>query len=196
MGDETSRPTSPHDGSRPPLDELLAQHLPALRVFVRLQAGPALRQRESCSDLVQSTCLELLQGLDRLAWRGHDRFRAWLFAAALNKIRERDRYHRASRRDPAREVDDPRDLESAYGSLLTPSRVAMGRETIAQLEAAFDQLSEDHREVIVWCRVAGLSQDEVATRMGRTVDSVRNLLLRALARLAALADRAVPPPPP
>ncbi|HEX6810674.1 MAG TPA: sigma-70 family RNA polymerase sigma factor [Planctomycetota bacterium] len=193
MGDETTSPASQHDGSRPPLDELLARHLPALRVFVRLQAGPALRQRESCSDLVQSTCLELVQGLDRVEWRGHDAFRAWLFAAALNKIRERDRYHHAARRDAGREVDDPREIEAAYGSLLSPSRVAMGHEKIAQLEAAFDQLSTDHREVIVWCRVVGLSQDEVAARMGRTVDSVRNLLLRALARLAALADRAAPP---
>lgn len=176
-------------GARPPIDELLARNLPALQVFVRLRAGPLLRQRESCSDLVQSTCRELVEGLDRLEWRGEAPFRAWLFTAALNKIRERHRYHRAERRDLAREVEDPAALEHLYGSMLSPSRVAMGRETIARLEAAFDQLPDDYREVILLCKVVGLPQSEVAAQMGRTVDAVRNLLFRGLSRLAALADR-------
>lgn len=188
MGSDAPPPRPQRCGGLPPIDELLARHLPALRVFVRLQAGPWVRMRESCSDLVQSTCRELIEGLDGFEWRGDDQFRHWLFAAALNKIRERDRYHRAERRAPGKEVDDAADLGALYGSLLTPSRVAMGRETVERLEAAFDRLPDDYREVILLCRVVGLPQLEVARRMGRSVDSVRNLLLRALARVAALAD--------
>lgn len=176
-------------GDRDAIGELLVRHLPALRVFVRLQVDPMLRERESCSDLVQSTCRALLEHLDDFEYRGEGQFRSWLYTAALNKIRERHRYHRAERRDPAREVADGHArLGELYGSLLTPSRVAMARERVAQLEHAFARLPEDYREVILLCRVVGLPQAEVAERMGRSVDSVRNLLLRALARVAALAD--------
>lgn len=176
-------------GDREAIGELLERHLPALRVFVRLQVDPLLRERESCSDLVQSTCRALLENLGAFEYRGEGAFRHWLYTAALNKIRERHRYHGAERRDPAREVaDGEARLGELYGSLLTPSRVAMARERVAQLEAAFARLPDDYRDVILLCRIVGLPQDEVAERMGRSVDSVRNLLFRALARVAALAN--------
>jgi RNA polymerase sigma-70 factor (ECF subfamily) len=173
-------------GDRAAIGELLERNLPALRVYVRLQAGAWLRQHESCSDLVQSTCRELLENLDGFEHRGEEQFRHWLCVAALNKIRQRHRYHRAERRDPAKEAELP--VEQLYGTLLSPSHVAIGQETIERLEAAFDRLPPDYQEVILLCRVVGLSHDEAARRMGRSIDSVRNLLHRALARIAGLAD--------
>ena len=59
-----------------------------------------------------------------------------------------------------------------------------------RLEAAFDSLPDDYHEVILLCRIVGLSQNAAAERMGRSVDAVRNLLHRALVRLATLADNA------
>ncbi len=168
----------------------MERNLPALRVFVRLQVGPALRHRESCSDLVQSTCRELLQDLDDFEVRSEEQLRHWLCVAALNKIRQRHRYHNAEMRDPDREIKDDVTVAELYRTVLTPSRIAIGNETIERLETAFQQLSEDHRDVILLCRVIGLPQDEVARRMGRSLDSVRNLLHRALASVARLDDDA------
>jgi RNA polymerase sigma-70 factor (subfamily 1) len=180
-------------GNRAALDQILRQHLPELRVFVRLQVGELLRQQESSSDVVQSVCRELLEGLDRFEYRGEEQFRNWLYVAALNKIRQHDRYFRAAKRDPARELrldTDARDvaLEGAYATAFTPSRQAMAREDIERLEAGFDSLPEHYRQVITLSRIVGLSQEQIAEEMGRSVPSVRNLLNRALARLAALAD--------
>lgn len=175
-------------GDRAAIDELLQRHLPALRVFVRLQAGAKLRLRESCSDLVNSTCRELLENLDGFEYQGEAQFRHWLCTAALHKIHERARYHDAARRDVAREADVGLPVEQLYRTLLTPSRIAVARESIERLERAFDDLPADYREVILLCRVVGLTQDEVALRMGRSVDAVRNLLHRALAHVSWLAD--------
>jgi RNA polymerase sigma-70 factor (ECF subfamily) len=176
-------------GDREALDALIARHLPALRVFVRLQVGALLRQRESCSDVVQSVCRELLENLGAFEYRGEEQFRHWLFVAALNKIRQHHRHHAAERRAPAREASDgDARLGELYALVLSPSQHAIARETVARLEAAFDTLPEHYRDVIVLCRVVGLSQEDVAARMGRSVDSVRNLLHRALARVAAVAD--------
>jgi RNA polymerase sigma-70 factor (ECF subfamily) len=173
-------------GDRQALQALLERHLPALRAWVRLRAGPQVRAHESQSDIVQSVCRELLEGLAGLEWRGEAAFRAWLFTAAVRKLVERQRHWQAARRDAAREQATPSgmDLAELYGTVLTPSRVAMAREDVTRLEAAFDELTEEQRDVLLLARVAGLSRAEIAERLGRTEDSVRNLLHRATARLA------------
>jgi RNA polymerase sigma-70 factor (ECF subfamily) len=103
------------------------------------------------------------------------------------------RHHHAARRDVAREVaGGGTDGDTTYGlyyTRITPSRVAMGRESMAAFEAAFDRLNDDHREVITLTRIVGLSHAEAAQEMGRSEDAVRVLLQRALARLAWFLSR-------
>jgi RNA polymerase sigma-70 factor (ECF subfamily) len=177
------------------VDQLLLRYYPALRAFVRLRVGAELRLKESTSDLVQSVCREVLGAIDRFEYQGDRSFRAWLFQAALNKIRQKGRFHRAERRDPRREHlfasgSQAQELQGAYGTFLTPSMVAMGDEAVARIELAFDRLSDDAREVITMSRFVGLSHAEIAARMGRNEGAVRTLLSRSLARLASLLDEA------
>ena len=167
-------------------DDLLQQNLPALRAFIRLQCGPQLRQRESCDDLVQSVCREWLEARRRNDLTDGPVGRGWLFAAARNKIRQRVRYFGEQKRDPVREVCLDPGLIAAY-STLGPSRQAMRQEDIQRLEAAFDRLSDPHREVIALAKLAELPLAEVGQRMeGRSVAAVSMLLGRALAALDAL----------
>jgi RNA polymerase sigma-70 factor, ECF subfamily len=187
-------------GDAAAVDALLAQHLPGLRAYVRLRAGPMLRARESASDLVQSVCRDVLENIDRFRYPGESAFKAWLFATAMRKIADRAEYWNAGKRDVAKEVlalDAPvggesgqdAQLADVYRSVCSPSRVAMGREVMERLEGAFEKLPEDYREVVVLARIVGLSRAEIAEKMGRSEASVRNLLSRALAELAGhLAD--------
>jgi RNA polymerase sigma-70 factor (ECF subfamily) len=173
------------------LEALVERHLPALRVYVRLRTGQFLRERESCSDVVQSVCRELLAGAGQFEYRGEGQFRNWLYAAALNKIRQHDRHFRAAKRDGAREEPlqhGDESLSLAYGSVFSPSQGAMANELRQTLEQAFDELPDPYQEVIVLSRVVGLSQAEMAEQLGKSVASVRNLLNRAMVRFAALAD--------
>jgi RNA polymerase sigma-70 factor (ECF subfamily) len=180
-------------GDRHAAEALLAMHLPRLRAFVRLRAGGLVRSKESSSDLVQSVCREVLQDLDHFEFRDEPSFRDWLYSAALRKILDRNRYYRADKRDPDREVHPPPTSErederlfEAYRTVSTPSRNAIAREEIERIDAAFDQLPEDYREVITLARIVGVSHAEIARQMDRSEDSVRNLLSRALARLGSL----------
>ena len=52
------------------IDHLLERHLPALRAFVRLRAGPTVARNESSSDVVQSVCREILMGAGRFEYQG------------------------------------------------------------------------------------------------------------------------------
>jgi RNA polymerase sigma-70 factor (ECF subfamily) len=176
-------------GEQPAIDELITRLLPRLQLFVRLQMGQALRERENSADLVQSVCVDLLSHLDGFRYESEEQFVSWLFAAALNKVREKVRYHGRERRDPGRERTglDGAQLDAVHGGdVTTPSRVAMGREDAERLERAFDQLPADYREVVVLARVVGLPHAEIARRLGRSEAATRKLLGRAVAMLGKL----------
>lgn len=167
------------------LERLVATYLPQLHAFVRVRLGGRLRARESSMDIVQSACRELLSDPSRHEFRSEDRFRAWLFTTAINKLREKHRFHGRDKRDIERERDAPDGdglLQAA--NFLTPSVDAIGRETVLALDAAMATLSEEHREVITMARIVQLPHAVIAEAMGRSEDAVRQLLVRALRCLA------------
>lgn len=172
-------------GDAAALAELLQRYLPQLHAFVRLRLGGVLRARESSLDVVQSVCRELLAASPKFEFRGEDRFRGWLFTAALHKLTDKRRFHGRRKRAVRREhgADDADDLLSA-ASYLTPSVDAIGRETATHLHAALAALSEEHREVITMARVVRLPHQVIAEVLGRSEPAVRQLLARALVRLA------------
>ncbi|MFM1871089.1 MAG: polymerase sigma factor CnrH [Planctomycetota bacterium] len=185
----------PNRDAAPSIDELLAKHLGSLRAFVRLRAGAGLRARLGHSDLVQSVCREVLQSRDRIEYQGDAAFRNWLYTAALRKLVEHDRRLHAQKRDVAREVAADagagvdQDLVAGYATMTTPSLVAMGREGAAKLEEAFDELTEEHREIITLARVVGLSHQEIAAQLGKSEESCRQLLRRALLKLSMALEK-------
>ena len=65
----------------------------------------------------------------------------------------------------------------------SPSEQAVKRETAFKLAGALDELPPDYRQVIVLRHLEGRPFAEVAQEMGRSVDSVEKLWVRALARL-------------
>ncbi len=169
------------------IDEVLRAYLPRLQRFVSLRLGAQLRTREDTVDIVQSTVRELLEA-QNFEWRGEVEFRAWLFQAALNKIREKGRYHGAGKRAADREafaVSAGSSLGEAIRDMTTPSRVAMAKEELQRLEGAFAQLTEPQREVLTLARVAGLPHAVIAQRLGKSEVAVRQLLVRAMAALGS-----------
>jgi RNA polymerase sigma factor (sigma-70 family) len=201
------------------VERLLTEHLPGLRAFVRLRAGPRVRARETDSDVVQSTCREVLEHREVFLHGGEAGFRHWLYTTAMRKILNKHEFHDAARRDVRRDArgqaatgaphgaghgtghgsghgtggpgaSSDVELLAAYQSFCSPSRVAVAREELERIEAAFEQLPEDYREVVLHSRLMGLPRAEVARLMQRSESSVRNLLHRALAQLAGLLEPA------
>jgi RNA polymerase sigma-70 factor (ECF subfamily) len=164
--------------------QVLRAYLPRLQRFVHLRLGAQLRAREDTLDIVQSTVRELLEH-GAFEWRGEIAFRAWLFQAALNKIREKGRFHAADKRALDRELagDDAEALGEAMRDLATPSRAAIAREELERLEVAFEKLTEAQREVLTLARVAGLPHAAIAQRLGKSEVAVRQLLVRAMTAL-------------
>ena len=128
--------------------------------------------------------LKALEGRDRFEFRSEPEFRKWLMVTTDHEILDRRRHFAAGRRNPERTVPGADDLLASYGSICTPSRDAVAKEELARVDAAFDRLPEEYRQVISLRRLLGMSPAEVAEAMGRSEDALRMLLNRALSRLA------------
>lgn len=177
------------------VEKLLLPHLPALNAFVRLRISDGVVRRESTADIVQSVCRDALGDLPSVRAIDEDGFRAWLFAVVHNKLRNKEDYHRAAKRDLQREQGALADasgnqaqLLGLYGRAVSPSQDAAASEEIARIERAFDQLPDAYRDVLLHVGIGGLSYGESSRLLGRSEDSVRQLVHRARARLATLLD--------
>lgn len=173
------------------MESLLERHLPELESYVQKNMGAGLSRRESCADLVQSICREVLQSRDRFEFQGEPAFRKWLLQAALRKLIDRRRFYRAGERDRvAREADLPAewqmaDLAKLVRTLGSPSGEAMLREDIGRLAAGLERLTEKDRGIIRMIHIDGLTHADVAERLGCTESQSRGRLFLALARLSA-----------
>lgn len=193
--DELARRAAAGDAAA--IEQLLDRHLPSVHAFVRAHMSPALRAKESTSDLVQSVCRELLTHRDRFQHGGDGGFQAWLFLTARRKIANRARDLQTGKRAAHREANGLSEsaiaqLGAAYARVSSPSGNVLRREEIERLEAAMDRLDNEHREVITLAHLAGLSRAAIGAQLGKSEEAVRALLHRAMARLAILMG-AVPP---
>jgi len=117
-------------------------------------------------------------------------------ASAERKLKDRVRYWERAKRAAGRQVErvepssaDDESLLACYASLTTPSQEAIAREQMERIEAAFDELSERERDLIVQKCILGLSNEEIAAGIGESPHYTRTLLSRAQVRLSALVDR-------
>jgi RNA polymerase sigma factor (sigma-70 family) len=198
MGDSDE----PKSASRAPLAERLLGSLPALTRFVRRRMGADLAARESASDIVQSTCRELLRGASTFEDRGEASFQRWVQSAAEHKLQNRARHWRAQRRegngrtqradtmgaggddgDSRERAVDPEAPISSH-----PSQDAMLREEADRLARAFHALPAEYRFVLTRSQVDGASHSEIAGEMKRTPEAVRKLCARAMAQLSSTLE--------
>lgn len=173
------------------LAQLIESNRGALEAFVRVRASAAIRARESVSDLVQSVCRELVTDKSEFEYRGEAAFRSWLFTAALRKIVARDRHQHRDKRDVSRLVagSDADRLLDAYATCTTPSMHASSEEQVAAIESAFEELTDEQREVLTLARLAGLDHKQIAEQTGRSEQASRQILRRALIRLETILDQ-------
>jgi RNA polymerase sigma-70 factor (ECF subfamily) len=176
----------------PAFGRLLSRYAHYLTLLARVEVGRRLQGKLDPADLVQETFLEAHRHFAAFRGSTEPEFAGWLrqiLAGVLaNTLR---RYFGTKARDPRLEQDLRAGVDQSScllaGQLASPgtspSEAAARREQAVLFADALAQLSDDYREVIVLRHLEGLTFPAVAGRMGRTVDSVEKLWVRAVARL-------------
>jgi RNA polymerase sigma-70 factor (ECF subfamily) len=190
----TQRLRAAREGSRDAFGELTNHYRNYLLVLAQQGIGEPLRSKVGASDLVQETFTNAQRKFDQFRGATRQEWLAWLQCILRTQLAAAvARYSEASKRDISREVS--LDLQLWAGSAASlpgngpsPEELArLGDETI-EVQRALEQLSEDHRQVIVLRSIQERPFAEVAERMGRSVEAVKKLWSRAIDRLGEIME--------
>ena len=163
-----------------------------LTVLASVQLGRRLRRKVDAADVVQETFLEAHRDFVRFRGETEAELTAWLRQVLARNLANLLRhYYGVQARDVRLERDLYAELERSSQALnrgladphSTPSRQADRREQAVLLADALNRLPSAYRDVIVLRHLEGHTFAEVARRMGRSLDSVDKLWVRALSRL-------------
>jgi RNA polymerase sigma-70 factor, ECF subfamily len=158
-----------------PRDDI-ALHIRDLRAFAMSLA----RNHATADDLVQDTIVKAWSNIDKFT-PGTD-LRAWLFTILRNTFF-------SHRRKISREVPDPDGIHAGKLSVLPQHD---GRLALREFLVAFNQLSAEHREVLMLVGANGYSYEEAAQMMGVATGTAKSRASRARAQLAQLMGLASP----
>jgi RNA polymerase sigma-70 factor (ECF subfamily) len=163
-----------------------------LTILARLQIGRRLQAKVDADDVVQETFLHAVRDFAQFRGSNDQELAGWLrqiLAARLADLFRR--YCQTQRRDVRLEQALQVELHQSsqildralVARLSSPSRHAFLHEQAAWLTRALDRLPPDYRDVLVLHHLEECAFPEVARRMGRSVEAVKKLWARALARL-------------
>jgi RNA polymerase sigma-70 factor, ECF subfamily len=178
------------------LDRLLDSYRNYLRLLARTGLDASLQGKADPSDLVQDALLKASQRFGQFRGATDAELAVWLRQILSRCLADFVRRYGTGGRRAGREqsLDQLLDHSSQVMQRIvategtSPSASAERRDLGVVLSDALAELSPDHREVIVLHHLEGLSWDEVASRMERTVGAARMLWTRALKELRPLID--------
>lgn len=177
-------------GEAAALERLLQLHRPCLKQIVRSRLSPALATRVDASDIVQETQIEIAKRIDDFITRRPTTFRIWIRRKALEKLVDQRRRHVTAKRRSVlseRQISDVSSLAIACSlPLSSPSQKLRRVELQEQVRELIEQLSEQHREMLLLRHVEGLSNSEVADLLGVHPNTGRQRYGRALRQLHKL----------
>lgn len=140
-----------------------------------------LRHSDDALDVVQDAFVKAHKYLDK--FEGNSSFYTWLYRIVMNLAIDHLRKHR--RVKPV-EIDEARlDEDRVDDGLLprilggNPGRALLDREIRQRIDAALDELSDNHRAVLVMRELEGLSYEEMAQAMGCSKGTIMSRLFHA-----------------
>jgi RNA polymerase sigma-70 factor, ECF subfamily len=177
-------PTSPRQlvaeaqkGNRSAFDRLVGTYEGRVSQFIASRIKLHLGPRIDLDEIRQETFTRAYESIARFLWQGEDSLFQWLCGIAkhvLMKAAEKSRKNEQIERTLGLRASSP-----------SPSKVLRRDERLARLQRSIDALPLDYRRVIELARMEGLKIEEIAERLGKSRDSVKHLLARALASLRA-----------
>jgi len=139
-----------------------------------------VHEQEGAQDLTQEVFVRVIKGISGFEYRGEKSFLGWLYTIAGNVMIGQARRKRAisTPLDENLEIVDPRGQEAV---LSIYDRVS--------LQQAISQLTADQQQVLALKFFADMTNQEIATVIGRSEGAVKALQHRALHALQQILQR-------
>ena len=144
---------------------------------------------EDALDISQEAFLKAFRQIG--SFRGESRFSVWLYRLTYNLcidfLRKKPRsvavslsYQDDSGETQDIEIPDVREL---------PEETALRHETREAIESGINELSEQHREILVMREITGMSYGEIADTLSLSEGTVKSRLARARLSLASILTK-------
>lgn len=146
--------------------------------------------RAEAEDIAQDVFLTVYRNAGE--FRGDSAFSTWLFRIAknqtLNRIKYLERRGRSARRaDP--EAADARIARLVDPDAAGPDEALADRQQAEMVQAAIEELAEEHRAVVVLRDLEDLSYEEISEITGLPLGTVKSRIHRARSALAKRLSR-------
>ncbi len=180
------------------VDEILPR-IGSLRRYVTRKVPDRFRASVSPDDILQETWIAAFRTISTFVPDGPDALDRWLNKIATTKLIDAIRTARtAPNRGDRRFVRNAQHRMASFGDLFaripsrqrTPSSEVGTSEAMHVASVSLHRLSEVRRRAIEMRFVDGLSQEEIAQEMGRSIPAVNALLYHGLRELRAIMGNA------
>lgn len=172
------------DGDQEAFDVLFDRHYAIVHNF----AYQMLRQAQRAQDVLQETFLTVIREAARYEGRGH--FRTWLLRICRNRCLHQLEAERARRQVSAEAGFEL--LEVPAPEPTAPERL-VADERLQLVRGALAGLPERQREALVLYAFEHLEYREIAAVLDVPVNTIKTLIYRARAALAAALEQAGEP---
>ncbi len=163
------------EGDREAFEQLFAGLEPELEAYVRSRLHPSHRSRIDAREVTADVLVRAFGSLGSFEGDSEEALRRWIFGIA-----------RIAGLKAAEALPGPGPLEivcDRAGADPSPSGLLRREERLDRFQAALDTLRDDERQIIRLTRIDGLSMRDVAARLARSEDAVKQIFSRALRKL-------------
>ncbi len=174
----------------------------AARFAGRLQL---IKSRVDIDDVMQAVAMKAFNGLAACQADNDEQFEHWVLTIAKHTVESLVTAHRSQKRSTAKEAfaigRDSRTGEGVGDQMIgftqfaaktmTPDEILSVREECSAVMSAVDGLGEYQSKVVKMMFVEMKSYEEIASELGVTVSSLRNVVSRAKSRLKDMLQVAV-----
>ncbi len=147
-------------------------------------ARAVLRNHGDAEEITQDTFVRAHRGLAR--FRGDSSLATWLHSIAINLSRNRYWFNYRRRQHATVSLDSPLRYDSAstFSDLLaaesaSPAHEAVSTEFSGLIEVCMARLAPAHREILTLRNILHNSYEEIGTKLGITVGTVKSRIARA-----------------
>jgi RNA polymerase sigma-70 factor, ECF subfamily len=143
---------------------------------------------DDAEDVVQDTFVQAY--LKLATFQGNSQFFTWLYRIAFNNALSRQRRRRGDLSiEQSREItgSDPEDRQES------PDEPLLREERVAQVTLALQQLTDEHRRILVMREMQEMSYEDIAEVLEINIGTVRSRLSRARNQLKLQLEAIIDP---